>query len=200
MTNTFGLKHFLFALVDCTVHSAHDFIGTHMCAQHTISLKTNDMKMKKNKPGNSSLYKIPSDAVIENRRIFYSLHKESTETICNWLNRLQISIVSCKLGQKSDFHLIDKFFSELNEEEICQLNRAKKWSVAKLAAIVFTDEKFGAKTHKSYKNNKIPTNAGHVQTAKTQTARKCAVKSRRSKASEQSSETSAKKAKISRLP
>lgn len=124
--------------------------------------------MKETKSGRLSAYKIPTDAVIENRKLFYSLKKESTETICKWLNRLQNSIDSCEFAQRSEYHLIDKFFSELNKEEICQFRRAKKWSVAKLVAIDFgDDEKFGVKTRESSQTNKIPTNAENIRSVST---------------------------------
>lgn len=116
--------------------------------------------MKPKNSGGSSFYKIPSDdSVIENRKLFYSLQRKNSETICKWFNRLQNSIDGCKFGAKNDSYFIDKFFNELNEREIEKLGRAKKWSKAKLKAIIFDDEKFGAKTQKPSKSNGTPTHA-----------------------------------------
>lgn len=114
--------------------------------------------MKRTDHCDAGFYKIPSDAVIKNRKKFYSLQKVRTEAMAKWLNRLQRKIARCKFGRNGDVNLIDKFFCELSKREILQFGHTSKWSVAKLIAMVSDHENFDGKSIDSSKSDKTPTN------------------------------------------
>lgn len=80
----------------------------------------------------SKLYRISCDAVVRSRRAFYSSHKETTETITNWLWRTQQCIKDCEFGGLADFLLIDKFICELSGEEMQQFQTVQSFSLAQL--------------------------------------------------------------------
>lgn len=113
-------------------------------------------------------YNVPPDAVIANRKSFYLMRKKSTESTCEWLNLLQNSIDACEFGQMSDFILTDKFFGELNKQEIHRIGREKEWPVAKLFAnIVAGNEKSSVKSSNSSKVQKMQTNDVRIGSVST---------------------------------
>lgn len=62
-------------------------------------------------------YKIPSNTIIQNRKEFYGLRRESGEQIKSWLNRVRSYINRCEFPIFVEYLLIDKFVCELNSDE-----------------------------------------------------------------------------------
>lgn len=88
----------------------------------------------------SYLYEIPDSTIIEHRIEFYSMHKESTEALEKWLHRVRNSVDYCQFGTLRDFLLMDKFFCELNDDEIQILNNTETWLFNELDAAVKVKE------------------------------------------------------------
>lgn len=66
---------------------------------------------------NFDLYEIPSDAVLQNRKIFYGLQRQAGEQTKTWLNRVEKRIYRCEFPEFIAYLLIDKFIGELDSTE-----------------------------------------------------------------------------------
>lgn len=79
-----------------------------------------------------NLYKIPSDAIIQNRQIFYALLREHGESTKAWLKRVQFCINRCEFPEFIEYLLIDKFICELNRNENEYFRMAHSWTLKQL--------------------------------------------------------------------
>lgn len=77
-------------------------------------------------------YKIPSLKVRYNRKIFCGLKKKRNELVNDWFNRVQDRINRCEFENISEVLLIDKFFCELNDDEIKPFLDTDTWSLNQL--------------------------------------------------------------------
>lgn len=77
-------------------------------------------------------YEIPTDAVLEHRKKFYSTEKELTEPIAEWFCRIRSAIEHCDYGDFSNFLIIDKFFCGLDADAKRWLRKTKAWSADQL--------------------------------------------------------------------
>lgn len=78
---------------------------------------------------NLYVYEIPSHEVIWNRKEFYRLKKESSESMEAWLHRVQTHIKCCEFPKIVELSLVDKFVCELNVNEIESIQSAvDTWS------------------------------------------------------------------------
>lgn len=81
----------------------------------------------------SKSYRVPSDGIQRNRRVFYGLRRKSDESISQWLNRVQSYIRHCKFSAFKEFLLIDRFVCGLNPNELQSIQNLKKsWTVKQL--------------------------------------------------------------------
>lgn len=67
---------------------------------------------------NLNLYKIPSKIIRQNRKIFHDLHRNDAEPMELWLDRVESALNRCEYPVFAKFLLIDKFMSEMNNDEI----------------------------------------------------------------------------------
>lgn len=81
---------------------------------------------------NWELYKIPSVEILSNRKIFYKLKRKKEESCGKWLHRIRHHIDCCEFSQFTEFLLVDKFFCELNTDEIKSMQTARNWSFQNL--------------------------------------------------------------------
>lgn len=82
---------------------------------------------------NVHLYKTPSPKMRHNRKVFYGLHRKFAEPIEKWLKRVENRISRCNFAEFTEFLLIDKFFSELDNSEMDILQSERRtWSIKKL--------------------------------------------------------------------
>lgn len=65
-------------------------------------------------------YVTPSKSVFQNRKLFHSHQKEQYETVDQWFRCIVNSLESCKYGKLSEFMLIDKFITGLDDETYCK--------------------------------------------------------------------------------
>lgn len=85
-------------------------------------------------------YRVPSDGIQRNRRVFYGLRRKSDETISQWLNRAQSYISHCEFSTYKEFLLIDRFVCGLNANELESIKNVNKtWTVKQLLKHVNSD-------------------------------------------------------------
>lgn len=77
-------------------------------------------------------YKIPSNKIRHNRKIFCGLKKKRDELIDVWFKRVQNRINCCEFAKFAEVLLIDKFFCELSEDEIKSFQGTDTWSLKQL--------------------------------------------------------------------
>lgn len=77
-------------------------------------------------------YKIPSNQIRRNRKVFYGLKKKRDELINLWFNRVQSHINGCEFGKLTEILFIDKFFCELSNDEINSFQATETWSLKQL--------------------------------------------------------------------
>lgn len=76
-----------------------------------------------------NLYKIPSDEILEDRKIFYDLKRNEGEQINVWLDRVQGHIECCEFPNFVQYLLIDKFMCELDKNVMKFVRVAHTWSL-----------------------------------------------------------------------
>lgn len=89
---------------------------------------------------NFYLYKVPSIAILENRKQFYALKRETDERTETWLKRIQWHIKRCAFPKIIEFLLIDKFMCELNFNEMDFMRHMEAWTLNQLLEY-FADDK-----------------------------------------------------------
>lgn len=77
-------------------------------------------------------YKIPSNKTRRNRSLFHGLKKNRRELIKKWFQRVQSHISHCEFEKLTEILLIDKFFCELNDEEIKSFQGTDTWTLNQL--------------------------------------------------------------------
>lgn len=81
----------------------------------------------------SNFYEIPSVEVLQHRKIFYALKRESGEQITVWLNRVQTQVKYCEFRKFQQYLVIDKFMCELGQNDLKFLERSGRiWSLDQL--------------------------------------------------------------------
>lgn len=61
-------------------------------------------------------YVTPSISAFQNRKLFHSHQKEQYETVEQWFHCIIDSLEGCEYGKLSEFMLIDKFITALDDE------------------------------------------------------------------------------------
>lgn len=85
-------------------------------------------------------YTIPSNTILENRKLFYTMKRERNERTQAWLKRVQWHINRCAFPKIIEFLLIDKFMCELHFNEIEFIRRIETWTLNQLLEY-FVDDK-----------------------------------------------------------
>lgn len=89
---------------------------------------------------NSNSYTLPSNTILEYRKLFYTLKRETNEGTQTWLSRIQWYINRCEFPKIIEFLLIDKFMCELHFNEVEFIRRIETWTLSQLYEY-FVDEK-----------------------------------------------------------
>lgn len=97
-----------------------------------MSLQQHARKMSNVSNLLSIFYEIPTDAILEHRKHFYSTEKEATEPVAEWFCRIRNAIEHCEFGGFSNFLIIDKFFCGLDDDAKRWLRKTKSWSTDQL--------------------------------------------------------------------
>lgn len=79
-----------------------------------------------------SLYKVPPNTIIENRKTFYGLKRRNSDSIQAWFERVRSYINHCKYPKIIEFLLVDKFMCGLNTDELESIRLVDTWSFRKL--------------------------------------------------------------------
>lgn len=88
---------------------------------------------------NLNSYKISSPKSRHNRKLFYSLHRKYAEPMEKWLKRIEKRINRCDFGKFANFFLLDKFFSELDKEEMGVIESEQQtWTIDQLRQYFWT--------------------------------------------------------------
>lgn len=82
-------------------------------------------------------YKIPSNKIRNNRKVFYGMKKKRNEIAKIWFNRVQSRINCCEFAKLTEIILIDKFFCELSNNEIKSFQGTETWSLKQLNEYFF---------------------------------------------------------------
>lgn len=77
-------------------------------------------------------YKVPSNKIRQNRKVFYGLKKNRGERIKTWFNRVRSRVDCCAFAKLTEILLIDKFLCELGKEEIRSFQNTETWSLKQL--------------------------------------------------------------------
>lgn len=93
----------------------------------------------------SNFYQTPTDTVLQHRDAFYSIQKETTETIVDWFSRVRAAVEHCNFGDLAEFLIIDKFFCGLDDDAKRLLRKTNTWSTEQLYRTV-TDPQFISET------------------------------------------------------
>lgn len=92
----------------------------------------------------SDFYKIPPKEILQKRIELYDLKRGIGETVEQWLNRVQTSIVSCNLPTIIHrFLLFDRFICGLSKDETQILHSVGTWSTLKQLMAQFDDQNGG---------------------------------------------------------
>ncbi|XP_031623087.1 zinc finger protein 420-like [Contarinia nasturtii] len=82
------------------------------------------------------VYKTPSTGAFHYRKQFHATQKPQSECISDWFKRLQNSIEKCEFERFSDYMLIDKFVSGLNDSDFDKISQVSTWTTEELILVV----------------------------------------------------------------
>lgn len=89
------------------------------------------------------IYKTPSHSAFHCRKIFHAMEKKPTEELEQWFCRIKAAITGCDFDNFSDFMLIEKFISGLNEKTFEKYAEANTLTVEQLLLIETSDAFIG---------------------------------------------------------
>lgn len=82
------------------------------------------------------VYKTPTVAAFHHRQQFHATQKIQGESISDWFKRLQNYATKCEFDNISDYMLIDKFVSGLNEIDFEKISQVSTWTSEELVLVV----------------------------------------------------------------
>lgn len=82
------------------------------------------------------VYKTPTSVTFHNRKQFHASQKTHNESTSDWFRRLQNVIAKCEFEHISDYMLIDKFVSGLNEIDFQKISQIGAWTIEELILVV----------------------------------------------------------------
>lgn len=82
------------------------------------------------------VYQTPSMGVFHNRQRFHATQRAQNENISDWFKRLQKFNDNCEFQDVSDYMLIDKFISGLNDSDFDKVSQIPHWTVEELVLVV----------------------------------------------------------------
>lgn len=86
------------------------------------------------------VYQTPTVAAFQKRKLFHATRKEHTESISDWFKRVQQFIIKCEFDGMSEYMLIDKFVSGLNEMDFHKIAKVPNWTLQDLILVVIGNE------------------------------------------------------------
>lgn len=86
------------------------------------------------------VYRTPTAAAFYKRKQFHATRKQHTESISDWFKRLQQFIANCEFDCISEYMLIDKFVSGLNEMDFEKISKVATWTLQDLVLVVIGNE------------------------------------------------------------
>lgn len=81
-------------------------------------------------------FECPSAIAFESRKIFHSCQRTQTDSVNEWLNRIENSIAPCEYGALNDVMFIDKFLSGLDGDDFAKLSQLATWSELQLRQFI----------------------------------------------------------------
>lgn len=91
---------------------------------------------------NLDTFKIPLNGILENRREFYNLRRNSSDSMAMWLKRVEHCIDRCEFATIFiKFLLIDRFICELNSVELKTIENADNLTLNQVLE-QFSDKNF----------------------------------------------------------
>lgn len=85
-------------------------------------------------------YLTPSTATFYNRKLFHSHQKEQYNTVEQWFRSIKNLLAGCDYGSLSEFMLIDKFISGLDEENFQKFAPWSTLSIDTVQSIVLSSK------------------------------------------------------------
>lgn len=104
------------------------------------------------------VYKTPSIEAFRNRKRFHATQKTHSESTSDWFKRLQKCLNNCNFDYISDYMLIDKFLSGLNETEFEKMLQVPNWTIDELILVVIGNAHIF--NTKACTNAKLPSKTG----------------------------------------
>lgn len=98
------------------------------------------------------IFRVPSQLAFHSRQVFHSYQREKTENIDLWMLRIKHSIASCEYEKLTEFMLIDKFLSGLNNEDFKMFSQHASWTEELLWTFV-TENKLQVPNNGEYVNS-----------------------------------------------
>lgn len=90
-----------------------------------------------NTAGNHVSYRIPSNKILQNRRLFYGFRRKKCESADQWLKQIQDHINRCDFPPSIEYMLMDCFVCGLNADELTTIRNAETWTLKELVAHYF---------------------------------------------------------------
>lgn len=85
-------------------------------------------------------YKIPSEEIWQNRKLFYSLRRERDELLKSWLDRVQNRSNCCEFVKFANFLVLDKFTCGLKRDEMKLMESSNTWTLKQLNKYLSNEE------------------------------------------------------------
>lgn len=83
------------------------------------------------------IYNTPSTVAFHYRQQFHAMQKQDDDTTLDWFKRLQHSVEKCEFDHMlSDYMLIDKFVSGLNDYDFEKISKVPTWTTDELVLVV----------------------------------------------------------------
>lgn len=105
------------------------------------------------------IYKTPSTVVFHNRQQFHATHKVPGENTSDWFKRLQLFIGKCEFETLTEYMLIEKFISGLNNEDFEKISQVPTWTTEELILVVIGNPHI---FKNSTRENRQPVNIGDI--------------------------------------
>lgn len=117
------------------------------------------------------MYQTPSTAAFQSRRQFHATHKTQSETIPDWFKRLQHLTSKCEFENVSDYMLIDKFISGLNDNDFNRLSQVAAWTTEEMVLVVIGNSHIFRSTAATKEDESRTNDFNHILSLQTKTKR-----------------------------
>lgn len=86
------------------------------------------------------VYQTPTVAAFHKRKVFHATRKEHSESISDWFKRVQQFITKCEFDCMTEYMLIDKFVSGLNDIDFQKIAKVANWTLQDIILVVIGNE------------------------------------------------------------